>query len=390
MSTTLLVPSEVFGPVSGWDFRYLPTDQHGLVVHRAAKDVFAYNTFQFLDGKFRPFIIDPVKQVRDLDVEAVFDAGADIRAVEIDMRRGDNPRTNVVSVYPATITGTAVYDVLFYTDWLFKFALRFMTRLIFLDQPFETVGNNDMIVTLTPNQDGNYFAAPTRGRAGFTALKNEMMLFKLRNKDKLADWRANFAKYDGSQEFKAQLVFDKVEVTSTHGQILHLKDPRPHVRVGTLEGAESLPGDHPAHVLRDFVEAHYPRLREAFPVYRRLETVFKLCTLNCLVAGVAGDQASPMMTLTEAGTHVESVYLKGGIKLVPQIVAAPAPVVATPAVDPAAQAREKARRSECRTFFNQQGFICSFAPKLTIEDCLDTALNQYHECLKLEEVENKK
>lgn len=375
MQPRLLIPSTEFGNVvSTYAFPALSRDEHGVVAHHQAGKYAAYVCFQLMNGFYQPVLSG--NDVRDCALEDVFRAHPTLVELELDLRQGLHPRTCIASLYPASIAFTPVYDVVYYSDWLFKYIWRYITRLILLNQPFDQVGLNDHVLSVVPNTDGLYTAVPTTRRAGFTALKNEIMLFKLRNKQHLEPWRANFAKYTSDTvQFKAQLMFEHVDVED-HGDKVFMHNVTPRVLLGDMQGLP-LPRDHPAHILQAFVEAHYPKLKAAFPVYTRLETVFKLLTLNALNQNTqAGLKLKDV--LTAVATHVESPYLNGGVKMQP-----------APKVQTKSWVHEKFGDWTCRQAFDVGGLACTFAPAGHIEDCLEQNEKNLFDCLTLEEKDKK-
>lgn len=346
-----------FGSASDYTFPHLLKDSDGFVVHPTIDNDCDYSAFTIESGKWRA-IVSPAKH-RDVALEEVFGRFPDLNQVEIDLKAAPGcAGVCEASLSPPTIAFTAVYDVLFYTDWLFKFINRYLCGLLFEERSYDSIGRKDLIVTFSP-VSGDYMAAPTYRRAGFTALKNEVMLFKLQNRANLALWRRDHAKYAAEKrEFRAQLLFGQLDV-SIHGDVVQFGEIVPCVLVGDNVG-QPLPDDHPAHVLRQFVETHYPRLRKAFPVYRRLEAIFKLCAINGLV-NMDGVNPSPTaIPLHKVARHVESVYLRGGIKLQPDI-------------------------SHCRKIFDRYGLACAFVHKQAIEDCYERAETRFLQCVEAEE-----
>jgi hypothetical protein len=290
-----------------------------------------------------------------------------LTAIDFDLRTGphsaDDLQTVTCSVYPAALItpGSPVFDVLLQCDHLFKHIYRYIVQVAFLDK----LTVESYIFATQLDSQKRLQVEPTAKRAGFTALKNEVTLFKLRHRDQLQQWRDNHHKYKG-QEFCAQLVFDRVDfdTTDTHISFYTLQ---PTVRTAWMDRTP-LPPDHPAAVLQLFVAEHYPAIKRAFPVYQHLETVFCLCALNV----ISGKQHEDAMPLTVVGEYVDGIYHVGGVKMQPQ-----------PTRVTTEEARVKARADPCRKAFDIGGFACAFMPALMIQDCLAANEQDFLRCLEL-------
>jgi hypothetical protein len=171
-----------------------------------------------------------------------------LTAIDFDLRTGphsaDDIQTVTCSVYPAALIppGTPVFDVLYQCDHLFKHIYRYIVQLVFLDKPIV----ESYIVAAHLDAQQRLQVESATGRAGFTALKNEVTLFKLRHRDLVQQWRENHQKYKG-QEFCAQLTFDRVHFDTTSSHI-SFHSPPPTVRTAWMDRTP-LPPDHSATVL---------------------------------------------------------------------------------------------------------------------------------------------
>ena len=304
-------------PVSRYNFPYLPKDEKGFVTHMPDLDAVHYSLYQWFDVS-NPMPLarsDPRFDRRDLEVEHLmgtrFQEGRPIMDVEIDMRAGPGNsaspfKTTVCSVSPLDIKETVLFDILYECDYLFKFMNRFFIQIVFEGKTGDVVGENDFIIAREVI-DGRVHVAKTTRRAGYVKLKNTIRHFALLEKDNLEQWKANYLKHKAlGGEFRAQLTFHDVHVAASHdGKEVFVADMRPLVLVDA-------PPDHPGHFLKKFVECHFSDIQRAFPVFQRMQIIFKYCALamHCF-QGVPRARGE---ALQEVGLFADSFYGLGGVR----------------------------------------------------------------------------
>jgi hypothetical protein len=326
-------------PVSRYTFPFLPKDAKGFVTHQPDLDAVHYSHYQFFDvsGPVPQSRSDPRFDRRDLEVEQFmathFQEGQPIMDVEIDLKAGPSNsaspfKTTVCSVYPLCIRDTVLFDILYECDYLFKFMNRFFLQIVFDKKSGDVVGENDFIIAREV-RDGRVHVAKTTRRAGYVKLKNTIRFFALLEKGNVEQWKVGYDKYKAQGgDFRAQLTFHDVHVAaSDDGKELFLSDLRPLVLVDA-------PPDHPGHFFKKFVECHYFELKRAFPVYQRLEIMFKYCAVGMHCAqGALRDRGEG---LQEVGVFADSFYGLGGIRAPHRIVHMPSytPMPRAPKADP--------------------------------------------------------
>lgn len=310
-------PVDMFGrmfPVSVYTFPHLDKDAAGFVTHESLHRWATYNLFDVAEGVPTP-VTDPALEERDLAVELIMTTTG-IAQLELDLRGPPTLdrafRTTHCYMSPPDAHKTALFDIVYEADHLFKYFFRYFVQIVFKHK-YADVGAMDFIFAREPT-DGVVHVTKTLRRAGFTALKNEIRLFALRHKEEVPQWTASFDEYD-NQEFRAQLTFQEVGITvSPDATHLMVHDVVPRVLVGPPHesAAVELPGDHPAHVFKQFMEAHYPALKRAFPVYQRMESVFKWCAVNKFLQP---ESAKPCVKPVFVDCFADSIHGLGGVKM---------------------------------------------------------------------------
>jgi len=259
---------------------------------------------------------DPHKTVRDPELE---DCLKGVSNVEIDLRKEptDGPlyKTNQCWIFPVSIRGSAAYDVLYYTDYLFKFLFRGFERVILRGEPLDTVGTDDFLISRIPAEDGLHHTARADKLDGFVGLRNIIHLFALKNKDKLAGWREAHAQY-GQRTFIANLEYPKIDY-GQDDQGIYIAPLKPNIKIQELDGTFE---NSPASLFKQFFENHYEAIKKSFPIYARLERLYKIVLCNLIMSGKHVEPCGPEKNqLVYIENHQDSIACHGGIKLQPQI-----------------------------------------------------------------------
>ncbi len=79
------------------------------------------------------------------------------------------------------------------------------------------------------------------------------------------------------------------------------------------------PENSPAFVFKEFFETHYEAIKKSFPIYARLERLYKIMMCNRILIGKMGDAGAEKNELVYIENHVDNIACHGGIKLQPKI-----------------------------------------------------------------------
>lgn len=308
------IPPHIFAmmfPNCSYTFPWLEKDANGHIKNMEPHNA-KYADYAFFDLS-GVVCHDPHKTVRDPELE---DCLKGVSNLEIDLRKEptDGPlyKTNQCWIYPESIRGSPAYDVLYYADYLFKFFFRGFERVILRGEPIESVGTDDFLLSRVPADDGLYHTMRASNCDAFIGLRNIIRLFTLKNKAKIDGWREAHAQY-GRRTFIANLQFPNIEYGKDEEgiYIAHLK---PHIQIQELDGN---PSNSPAFVFKEFFETHYEAIKKSFPIYARLERIYKIMLCNRILTGQMGDPEPEKNELVYIENHVDSIACHGGIKLQP-------------------------------------------------------------------------
>jgi hypothetical protein len=313
------IPPHIFAmmfPNCSYTFPWLEKEADGHIKNMEPHNA-KYADYEFFDLS-GIVCHDPHKTVRDPELE---DCLKGVSNVEIDLRKEptDGPlyKTNQCWIYPESIRGTPSYDVLYYADYLFKFFFRGMERIILRGKPIESVGTDDFLLSRVPAEsDGLYHTMRASKCDAFVGLRNIIRLFALKNKARIDGWREAHAQY-GRRTFIANLQFPNIEYGKDEEGI-YIAPLKPNIQIQELDG--SLPPENsPAFVFKEFFETNYEAIKKSFPIYARLERLYKIMVCNRILTGQMGDVEAEKNELVYIENHVDSIACHGGIKLQPKI-----------------------------------------------------------------------
>ena len=355
---------------------HLKKDAEGFIINSGKYTDFAF--FETVDGRVR--VIHDPKSIPDPDLES--NIGADLTEIKFDLKLGENRICvkNRCYVYPETIHGTPVYDIIVYTDVLFKYIWSYLRHTIFIGKEPQLAGAYDYIISHAPGTDGLHHIRKTHKRDGFSGLKNAVHMFLMKHKGDLPVWREKYKLCGDAAALRVGLHFPTIEY-ATSGSSIYI-NPRltPEVDVGRMDGVP-IQVNEPGDVVRRFFEEHYGAVREAFPIYKRAENIYKIMMANRVMRGnFAGPADDGQMVYT--GDIMDSIAFNGGIRFQPKTWAqVDMPTIPFKEHQIIQATQKNIDLKVCKEAFDNGGFICAFAPKLKIRDCYEKNLNDFHECL---------
>jgi len=311
------IPPNIFTemfPKCIYTFPWLEKDADGFITN-IEKNKYADYSYFDLSG-----IVchNPCQTMRDPELE---DCLKSVSNLEIDLRKEptDGPlyKTNQCWIFPESIRGTAAYDVLYYADYLFKFFWRAVERVILRGNPIESVGSDDFLLSRVPSSiDGLYHTMKASNQTGFVSIRNMIHLFALKNKNKITGWREAHFQY-GQRTFIANLQFPNIEYGKDE-QGIYIAPLKPNIQVQELDGTTH-PENGPGFVLKEFFETNYDAIKKTFPIYLRLERIYKIMVSKRILTGqMEVVDGSVKNQLVYVENHIDSIACHGGIKLQPK------------------------------------------------------------------------
>ncbi len=229
------------------------------------------------------FIPIDLTQIRDYEIER-FIIGNKINHIQINLKSPDPDADFSCSdcfIYPEIVKNSpAVYDTFYITDLFLKYIYQMFVRLVVYEQDAQS----NVFLTSIREVDGHFKVSNLVKHIGFIQLHNKLRYFYLKKKLKEnPEIKASFAKYNESKYFlNAYINFKDITYSCERNndefniQIHPLKvDPM----VGYSEEGKFKDLPFFATIIQQFMREHYNDIKKAFPIFERLENIYRLCAL---------------------------------------------------------------------------------------------------------------
>jgi len=363
----------LFEVKASYDFPTLKIDDDGIFTGETDKyDLF--DEFKLNNGNYRYELKNP-----DIEIEN-FIIGNKIKQMRIDLR---NNLTGTFSnhksyVYPLLIaSNSAVYDTLYLTDHLLKYIYRILMAIIINGVDEEYIKQETYMISMR-EIEGTYKVLNIEFHYGFMRLINMISYFVKDNnlKDKQEELKAEYMEFKKlNRTISASISYEDIKYT-LEDDILTFKKLKEKINIVCWKDDEYFELPSYAKYLQQFFREYYDDIKNVFPIYNRLENIYRLCALNVIL-----DNFTPETEIHESiyvDTYPRSILCSGGILLAPKNFIK-IPFKGHPLVD---ATQKNIDLKICKEAFDNGGLICAFAPKLKIRDCYDKNLNDFHECLE--------
>lgn len=281
-------------------------------------------------------------------------------------------------VFPLAVAScSAVYDTLYLTDYLLKHMYRVLMAMLVHGASEECVKQETYMISMREIK-GAYKVTNAESHYGFTRLVDLISTFICRNGlEEKQD--AHKAEYEAHKKEHATMSASVSYLDirySLEDDTLRFKKLKPKIAITCWKGDTAAPIPPYAAYLNQFFEEYYDDIKSVFPVYLRLENMYRLCALNVVM-----DQFRPETEIHDSvyvDTYPRSILCSGGVLLAPTAFVQ-VPFKGHPIVD---ATQTNIDTGVCRKAFDNGGLLCAFAPKLQIRDCYNTNLKDFHNCLE--------
>jgi hypothetical protein len=226
--------------------------------------------------------------------------------------------------------------------------------------------------------EGTYKVLNIEFHYGFMRLIDMISNFVRDNnlKDKQEELNAEYMEFKKlNRTMSASISYEDIKYT-LEDDILTFKKLKEKINIVCWKDDEYFELPSYAKYLQQFFREYYDDIKNAFPIYNRLENIYRLCALNVILYNF-----TPETEIHESiyvDTYPRSILCSGGILLAPKNFIK-IPFKGHPLVD---ATQKNIDLKICKESFDNGGLICAFAPKLKIRDCYDKNLNDFHECLE--------
>jgi hypothetical protein len=347
-----------------YEFPTLQVDEQGLVTGHI-------NSYQKYDTFFKNdlSIVRFPNENSDEELEkAILDNNITHISIDLDKSPKGYPLfdSHYCSIYPEKVKDIPVlYDTMYICDYYLKYIYGILLKLLVLERTDEQVIFSNFLISYR-ERNGQFTVSSINERKEFSKLLDSIKSFVDTNKIHREEIRKSYECCRSSHsEIKINLTFQNIQFYTDENH-LYFESLMPSVKIAF--GEEEVP--FYLTFVKNFIEEKYEDIKSAFPIYHRMENIYRLC--GWMRFKEKGEICEfkvdiPNFSLVFTRKFPDRIMCCGGVDVSPK----------------------EFKKSECRKFFDDGGFICAFAPKLQIRSCYETNLKNYHECLALEEKENK-
>ena len=302
----------LFEVKASYDFPTLKTDDDGIFTGDADEyDIF--DKFKLVDDNYQYELKNP-----DIEIER-FIIGNKIKQMRIDLR---NNLTGTYSnhnsyVYPIIIaSNSAVYDTLYLTDHLLKYVYRMLMAIIINGSDEEYIKQETYMISMR-EIEGTYKVLNIEFHYGFMRLINMISYFVEDNnlKDKQEELKAEYMEFKKlNRTISASISYEDIKYT-LEDDILTFKKLKEKMNIVCWKDDEYFELPSYAKYLQQFFREYYDDIKNVFPIYNRLENIYRLCALNVIL-----DNFTPETEIHESiyvDTYPRSILCSGGVLLTP-------------------------------------------------------------------------
>lgn len=303
----------LFEVKASYDFPTLKTDDDGIFTGETDEyDVF--DEFKLNNDNYQYELKNP-----DIEIEN-FIIGNKIKQMRIDLRNNLTGTFNNHKsyVYPTIIaSNSAVYDTLYLTDHLLKYIYRMLMAMIINGVDEEYIKQETYMISMR-EIEGTYKVLNIEFHYGFMRLIDMISNFVRDNnlKDKQEELNAEYIEFKKlNRTMSASISYEDIKYTF-EDDILTFKKLKEKINIVCWKDDEYFELPSYAKYLQQFFREYYDDIKNAFPIYNRLENIYRLCALNVIL-----DNFTPETEIHESiyvDTYPRSILCSGGILLAPK------------------------------------------------------------------------
>jgi hypothetical protein len=296
-----------------YDFPSLKTDDEGIFTGETDEyDIF--NKFKLNNGSYEYELKNP-----DIVAEK-FIIKNKIKQMRIDLRRYLNGifGNHQSYVYPELIaSNSAVYDTLYLTDYLLKHIYRILMAIIINGTDEELIKQETYMISMR-EIEGKYKVSNVKYNYGFLRLIDIISNFVSDNnlKEKQEELNAEHIEFKKLNTImSASISYEDIKYT-LEDDVLNLKKLKGKINITCWKDDEQIELPSYTKYLQQFFNEYYDDIKKAFPIYNRLENIYRLCALNVIL-----DNFNYELEIHDSiyvDTYPRSILCSGGIVLAPK------------------------------------------------------------------------
>jgi hypothetical protein len=307
---------KLFGLTNTYDFPSLLTDDTGLFTCDTI-EYDKFDKFTIIDGK--PIFANI--QLPDTDIEQ-FILSNKIKQIKIALLKTKAKifETHDSYIYPEIVkTNSAVYDTFYLTDFLLKHIYRILMAFIIHNCDEEYLKENTYLIG-KPVDDLVKFSN-IEYQYGFLMIIEYINRFIDINNlgEKQQEFKSEYLKFTQSSTtsvMSATITYKTIKYKEEDGnyEFSHLK-PDVRIECENRETQEKKEIPSYAKYLIKFFDEYYDDIKKAFPIYNRLENIFRLCAINVMLDHFDAEIEMPETIYVD--TYARSISLCGSGEVIP-------------------------------------------------------------------------
>jgi hypothetical protein len=315
----------LFNVKASYDFPTLKIDDDGIFTGEIDEyDIF--DKFKLIDSSYQYELKNP-----DIEIER-FIIENKIKQMRIDLRQNlKGTFSNHKSyVYPLSIvSNSAVYDTLYLTDYLLKHIYRILMAIIINGADEECIKQETYMISMRDIED-KYKVSNVEYNYGFLRLIDMISNFVSDNnlKDKQEELNAEYMEFKKKgRTMSASISYEDIKYT-LEDNILTFKKLKEKINIVCWKDDEYFEIPSYAKYLQQFFREYNDDIKNVFPIYNRLENIYRLCALNVVLDNFTTE--TEIHESIYVDTYPRSILCSGGILLAPKTFIRTLPKPPTP------------------------------------------------------------
>lgn len=299
--------SKMFPKCSMYNFPSLSKDNYGFFLDNSMEQFTKYSRFVLSSSRY---VVDTSGQVqsrhRELE-DFIWENKLD--EAKIDLQTSSEIFiTNECCIYPDIIKHTLIHDILYYAEYTLHTIWKIMSGLFYYDR----FGDLPAYEIAKESINNKYHTRKVEYNTDFiNTLSLRLFQMQIYN----LNIRKQSEKYGGKKP-NIQMSYPEIRYEQDEDGNITIHNLIPLIDIKWSDGTEC-PHDAPIFLFKKYMEKYYEDVKNAFPIFERLEMIYKLCLLNRLIGNVKTDKKDKK---NYSETYPENNFMSGGIHLYPDII----------------------------------------------------------------------
>jgi hypothetical protein len=307
---------KLFGLETSYDFPSLIVDEQGLFTG-GSNDYDKFNKFKVVD---KIPVFEEIT-LRDTEIEE-FIFSNKIKQLKIDLLKTSSEifETHDCYIYPEIMkTSPAVYDTMYLTDYLLKHIFRILMAMIIHGCNEELLKEETYLIGFH-DTNGYIKISNIEYEYGFLKIIEYISQFieDFGLREKQPEIKSQYLEFKESMNattvLSAAIAYKdiKYKCEENEYQLLPLKV---ELKMSCREdGVEKEVPQHAKYLIK-FFDEYYQDVKRAFPIYNRLENIYRLCAINVMIDDFNHDV--DIHETVYVDTYARSISCCGGVLLAP-------------------------------------------------------------------------